>query len=195
MWWTMIGGMAMAADLAPVSEAGAGVTAVAVRDLAGAVRIVGDDTDEIRVTGSVGEGEARIVVQREGGVVTVSVKGHRPRNLELEVHVPRSMAALTVYGVTGPVSARGLSGAVAVVSGTGPVEVREAGSLRVQRLVGALTLDGVGGDVVVDELTGAVTAADVGGDLTLDGVVGPVKTSDLGGELIVRGGTPILDRL
>ncbi|MCB9689958.1 MAG: hypothetical protein H6738_24355 [Alphaproteobacteria bacterium] len=195
MWWTMIGGMAMAADLAPVSEASSGVTAVAVKDLAGAVRIVGEDTDEIRVTGSVEEGEAKIQLRREGGVVTVTVKGHRPKNLELEVHVPRSMEAVTVYAVTGPVSARGVSGALAVVSNTGPVEVRDAGSLRVQRVLGPLTLDGVGGDVVVDGLTGAVSAADVGGDLTLDGVVGPVKTGDVGGELIVRGGTPILDRL
>ncbi|MCA9489581.1 MAG: hypothetical protein KC621_06645 [Myxococcales bacterium] len=194
MWWTMIGGMAMAADLEPVSEAGAGVAAVAVKDLAGAVRIVGEDTDEIRVTGSVGEGDARIVVRRDGDVVTVTVKAHKPRDLELEVHVPRAMGALTVFGVTGPVDVHGLSGALAVVGNTGPIAVREAGSLRVQRATGPLTVDGVSGDVVVDELTGPVTAADVGGDLTLDGVVGPVKTGDLGGELIVRGGTPILDR-
>jgi DUF4097 and DUF4098 domain-containing protein YvlB len=124
---------------------------------------------------------------RKQGVIEATVKGARDADLALKLTVPSSMQTLSVQDQTGPVMAHDLALKLAVVSGTGPVEVRSVDNVRVAYVTGPLTAENVKGDVTVDAVTGTVHARAVGGNVMVDHVTGPVTVEDVSGSLAVAG--------
>jgi hypothetical protein len=176
MWSAILVSMSMA-NAGQIHASLDGAAGLVIRGVEGDVEVVAGSGDALSVSG---DGAPRLV--RKGDVWVVTVKEG-----SLEVSVPASLAALTVHGQLGRLVVRDLPTRLAVVSGTGPVEIVGASSVRVANTVGDLSVDDVKDDLIVDQLTGTIDARGVGGDVIVDGVSGAVRVDDVVGNLAVTG--------
>jgi hypothetical protein len=167
----------------------AGASGFVIKGVEGAVELVGTDDGAIRASGTACTADVQIKLTRKDGIAYLSVKGARDADLQLQIAVPRAVAAVTAQQQTGPISIADLPTRFAVVSGTGPVAVKGAQSVRLAYTTGAVQVDGIHGDLIVDHLEGGVDARGVGGDVSLADVTGPVHVDDVGGDLAVQGQT------
>lgn len=179
LWFTMLSVGASAADGSTEVPLN-GASGLVVRGVEGDVEVVAGVGDAVTVSG----GDARLV--RKGDVWVVTVKDGGPE-LALRVTVPASLAALTIHEQVGRLVIRDLPTRVAVVSGTGPVEVAGASSLRVSHNTGDVLVDRIADDLIVDQLTGTLDVNTIGGDVVVDGVNGIVTVDDVVGNLAVSG--------
>ncbi|HEX2206008.1 MAG TPA: DUF4097 family beta strand repeat-containing protein [Longimicrobium sp.] len=146
---------------------------VQVHNLAGSVRVVGWDRNEVHVTGTLGRGAERVEVQNEGGRLVVRVvnppsqRGNRRRvevqGTDLEVRVP-DRKRVDVHTVSAEVEVRRVEGEVEAHSVSGGVAV--TGSPR------AVRAQSRSGEVRVDARTGSVRASSVSGEVSVAGTVG-----------------------
>ena len=190
--WLVVAAEAFARDCAKnkldeVKLAMEGATAVEVRSLTGALRIVSDDGDLVRARGWACDAGTTIELARKDKVIVATVSGDVD-GLEVELCVPRSLPALTVEGHTGPVTVNEVPARIAVERGTGPVGIHEAGSTRIAHLTGPLEADEIDGDLVLEHVTGPVVAREVHGDVAADGITGHVTIDEVEGDLVVEGG-------
>lgn len=144
----------------PVSERGAMPAdgQVAIENIAGSVKVIGWDRDEISVTGTLGDDVERLDFSA-GARARVEVvykerhgrKGESARNLlgegggaDLTVQVPRG-CRLEVEVVAAGVDVSGLGGEIEVTSVSGDVDVRGAcRRLEVECVSGNVEIDGAG---------------------------------------------------
>src|SRR5688572_6326233 len=144
--------LSVEASASDVQETLDGATGLVIRGVAGDAEVVAGAGDQLSVTGT-GGADGR--PGRKGGVWVVTVKD-ADDGLALKLTVPSSLAALTVHEQVGRLVVRDLPTRLAVVSGTGPVEVAGAANLRVSHLVGDVIVDRVANDLLVDQLTGTL---------------------------------------
>lgn len=137
---------------------------VRIQNLAGEVRVVGWDRQEVRVTGTLGRGTERLDVQTSGNDVSVEVV--LPRDADdvgesnLEVRVP-SRKSVQVRGTSANLSVQGVTGSVDLNSTSGNVQV--AGSPASVRAMST------SGNVVVDATTTKVEANSTSGSVRVAG--------------------------
>jgi hypothetical protein len=173
-----------------IATRGTGV--VEVSNVAGSVRVVGWNRDEVQVTGTLGEGVERLDLADEGGRVVVRVvlprRSHEDGDSDIEVHVPAGKD-VDVHCVSADASVTGVSGRTSVQTVSGEVEVdgapREA---QVQSVSGDVSIQGVRGRVDVQTVSGDVRmngrgieaqVRTVSGDVRVDGQLDPAGTSQI----------------
>lgn len=107
---------------------------------------------------------------RDGGAWTLTSR----EPVDATLWLPAGLDVLTIHGHDGALSVR-VPAVVAVVSGSGPVEVGGANSLRVAYHVGDVRADELRGALTVDHVDGALRATQVTGEARVDGVTGAVE--------------------
>lgn len=143
---------------------------VSIENIAGSVKVVGWDRDEISVTGTLGDDVERLDFSA-GARATVEVvykerhhrKGESARNLhgegggaDLTVQVPRG-CQLEVEVVAAGVDVSGLGGEIEVTSVSGDVDVRGAcRRLAVECVSGSVEVDGAGRETEVGTVSGSL---------------------------------------
>lgn len=175
---------------------------VEIVNTAGSVVVTGWDRDEIRVTGTLGQGTERLAVDDSGDrtvlrvVIPRNARNVRGSDLEVRIPVGKNLTVRTVSadvgvdGVAGTVSTRTTSGdveiagrprSVSVASTSGDVDVRTGGSARVEA-------SSTSGDVTVDgEVREAVSVETVSGDVEVAATVPEVRAKTVSGDLLLRG--------
>lgn len=167
----------------------------------GTIRVTGWNRSEVQVTGTVAGPRDRVVVDRSGGTVEVSLRGDRGRAAPgtLEIRVPAGSSvevaggsgALTVSGVSGDVEASSHGGSVEVSGSPRSVEISAAG--------GAVTVNGRTNTLEISSMGGAVNVgaavrrrveiSTLGGTVELTGTVGDVEVSSMGGGVRIADAT------
>lgn len=175
---------------------------VEIHNLAGSVRVVGWDRNEIRVTGTLGQGAERLDVTPSGETTEIRVviprNSRNVRGSDLEIRLPAGKeltvntvsAEIEVDGVTGPVSAQSTSGDVEVAgsparvraaSTSGDVEVRLAATARVQAR-------STSGDVRVSgTVRESVDVESTSGDVEVTASTPEVRAKSVSGDVALRG--------
>jgi DUF4097 and DUF4098 domain-containing protein YvlB len=156
---------------------------VEIRNVAGSVKVMGWDREEVAVTGTLGKGTERLEFSGSGNRTLVKVvlppSSHHVDGSDLEIKVPAG-STLDVETVSADITAEKVSG-----------------SLRLQSVSGGVTVGGepkefnvktVSGDVTVTATGAPGRAKSVSGAVTLQGVVGTVEASSVSGEVTVTGG-------
>jgi DUF4097 and DUF4098 domain-containing protein YvlB len=159
---------------------------VQVRNVAGSVRIVGWDRNEVQVQGTLGQGTERLDFENRSGVIVVEVilperreqrRENRIEGSDLEIRVPAGSvmdvrtvsAGIRVEGVRGELELESVSGEVQTVGD--PEEVRAST---------------ISGDIDVASSRGPVSANTVSGEVTVGQAVGEFRVKTISGNATVR---------
>lgn len=161
-----------------------GVRLVRIRAVSGSLAVEGrSGLSEVRARGTACASEPdtlaeiRLTATREGD--TVLVEASMPaegswtggaRRLEFTVDLPAG---------TG----------VEVEDGSGPVEIREVGPLRVKDGSGSILVEGVAGDARIDDGSGSIDVRRVSGTVTVGDGSGAISLVDVGGVEIEEDGS------
>jgi DUF4097 and DUF4098 domain-containing protein YvlB len=155
--------------------------------IAGNVEVIGWDRDEVEVTGTVGPDVKEVVVESDGGDVSIEVeivdddeKRSKDIDADLTIHVPRE-SSLEVESVSANISVDETSGTIELESVSGKIEVR--GSVReadVASVSGQISLASNGaleeGDFETVSGNIEVRASfDSGGDFSFESVSGNIS--------------------
>jgi len=174
-----------------VATSGTGV--VEINNVAGSVRVVGWNRNEVHVTGTVEEGVERVEVREEGGRVVVRVvlprrSYHSDGDAELEVHVPAGKD-VDVHTVSADATVEELDGRADVQTVSGEVRVsghpREAqlqtvsGDVEIVGVRGRVEVQTVSGDVHMDGRGIQAQVRTVSGDVRIDGELDPGGTNQV----------------
>jgi DUF4097 and DUF4098 domain-containing protein YvlB len=163
-------------------EAKEGVT-VLVENVAGIVQITGWDRPEVKVTGELGDGADRVVVNAEYGRVLVRVlmpRSSTTADTELIVNAPAD-SRLEVETVSADVEISGMNGSQRVSTVSGDVTTFTAGDdLEVKSATGDIKVTG-------DGTTSEVTITSVSGDVSIQGVTGEVSAKSVSGDVVLEG--------
>ena len=175
-------------------------TTILVENVAGIVRITGWDNPEVKVTGELGDGADRVVVNAEYGRVLVRVlmpRSSTTADTELIVSAPAG-SRLEVETVSADVEIDGMKGSQRINTVSGDVVTFSAGDdLEVKSASGDIIVKGngttsdatvtsVSGDVLIQGVTGEVNAKSVSGDVLLEGTaISQVRLSSTTGDLRV----------
>lgn len=195
---------ALAADCGAQRPVDSGIAApargtVEVHNVAGSVRVVPWNRNEVRVTGELGRGTERVDLSSSGQRTVVRVvlprNGRNVRGSDIEVRVP-ARSALAVHAVSSDVEVEGLTGRVEANSVSG--DVRIAGSpeeVQAESRSGEVTLEvradrviakSVSGDVNVEgEVRRALTAETVSGNVTVEAATPEARVTSVSGEVTV----------
>ncbi len=193
---------------------------VEIHNLAGSVRVIGWDRNEIRVSGTLGRGAERLEVTPRGATTDIRVilprNARNVRGSELEIRIPvekdvvvRTVSAdVEVAGVAGEVSAQttsgdlevaGRPGRVRAVSTSGDVGVEVSATSRVEArsTSGEVRIRGaVRESVDVESTSGDVDVASATPEVRAKSVSGGVTLRGVGGRVsasTVSGDTEVLD--
>jgi len=166
----------------PAAAAGA----VQVRNVAGSVRIVGWDRNEVQVQGTLGQGTERLDFEERSGAIVVEVvlpeRRERQREVriegsDLEIRVPAG-AALDVNTVSAGIRVEGVRGALDLESISGEIQtVGEPEEVRASSM---------SGDIDIASSRGPVNANTVSGEVTIGQAVGAFRISTISGNATVR---------
>ncbi len=151
---------------------------VEISNVAGSVRVIGWDRDQVQVDATLGQGVEELVVERSGDTVEIEVRPARrsrwAASARLEVRVPRGSelevdtvsAGVEVAEVAGRVKAESVSGSVEVAGGPAAVDVET-----------------VSGSIEADVQTGRVAVETVSGSVKLSGTIGEVEIETVSGRI------------
>jgi DUF4097 and DUF4098 domain-containing protein YvlB len=158
---------------------------VRVSNVAGDIKVVAWNRNEVKVTGTLGEDVERF--EFTGGDAAVEIRVILPRrgchncdgSAELVINVP-TKARLEVDTVSADITAQGTDGVQRLNSVSGDVEVRSKS--------GDLTLKSVSGDVTVEgsAARARVEAKTVSGSVVVRGVEGEIRGGSVSGGVEVR---------
>jgi hypothetical protein len=199
-------GLAVAASSAPAQQRidrtvpTAATGEVQVVNTAGNVRVRGWDRDEIRITGTLGEGAERLEVTPGRGRTLIRVvlprNARHVRGSDLEILLPTqkdvqvrtTSADIGVAEVRGAVNAHSVSGQVEVSGSPRKVAARStSGDVQVRGTVReSVNAESVSGSVEITAATPEVRAKSVSGSVALAGVSGRMSASTVSGDTHVR---------
>lgn len=179
---------------------------VEVGNVKGSIEVRTWDRDEVRITGSLGDGVERLEITAAGG--KVAVKPRYPRNSSdaeptvLVLEIPRR-ASLDVDSVAASVDVQGVagesleidsvSGGVVAVGAPRRADVESvSGDLRLNLNARDVDVESVSGNVVLrGRITGEVSMETVSGDIDLDTRgerLARLEVGTVSGDASVRGG-------
>jgi len=179
---------------------------VRVDNVAGTIRIVGWDKNQVQVTGSLGELVQRLeITSDESGIEIKVVLPHHSSSedcdecADLQIQVPKG-SHLEVSTVSADVEANGISGAARLGTVSGGISLNSSASrIDVKTVSGDVTVVGsakgaqitatsVSGTVRVSDVDGSVDAENVSGDTKLASRhVSTLKMSATSGNLVFEG--------
>jgi len=154
---------------------------VEIHNVAGSVRVVGWNRNEVHVTGELGRGTDRLDLADEGGRLVVRVvlprRGRDSRGSDIEVRVP-ARKTVNVHTVSADIDVREVAGTVEARAVSGQVAVRG----RPREVI----VQSRSGGVVFDGQTEHVNAQSVSGDVRVGGTVREmVEASAVSGNVAV----------
>lgn len=175
---------------------------VEIHNLAGSVRVVGWNRNEIRIAGTLGRGAERLEVTPNGSTTGIRVilprQGRNVQGSDLEVRVPAgkevvvrtTSAEIEVSDVAGSVSAHTTSGEVRVTgrpsgvtavstSGDVEVEVSSSGQVRARSTSGDVRVEGT--------VRGSVDVESTSGDVDVSASTPEVRAQSVSGDVSLRG--------
>lgn len=174
---------------------------VSITTVGGEVRVVGWERDEVLVTGTIGDGADRLLLEQEGGravVRVVSSRGiRRSVDSDLEIRVPQGRS-VEVRTVRADVEVSGVRGDVDVSAGSGDVHVRgdpqwvrvvsRSGNVDVVVRSDRIAAESVSGNVTVGGTARReAEARAVSGDVTLTASAPRAVAESVSGNARVRG--------
>ncbi len=168
----------------PVSAAGE----IVVSNISGSVEIRGWDRNEVKITGTLGEGTERLEVEDDGDCVRIVVRvPRRSRNVEethLSIAVPQR-SSVEVETVSAEIAVEAVKGSLELMTVSGNLTVGgRPAELAASSVSGRIKIDFAPGDCEIEAVSGSVEIFD--GE-------GTVEVASVAGDLVVHGGT--LDRL
>lgn len=155
---------------------------VSIENSSGTIRVIGWDKAEVAVTGMLGANAEGLDISGTPRRTSISVDARNPHGVrsDLEVHVPAGSrveidgfaATVDVSGVSGPVQAETVNGAI-MISGSSK----------------EITASSVNGGVSISGSPQRVKAESVNGPVTVKGASGELDASTVNGPLVVTGAT------
>lgn len=153
---------------------------VYISNVAGMVRVVGWDRNEVRVKGRYDENVREIEIDVDEGEIEIEVI--LPRNLnwgggdaDLTIHVPEG-SSLEVETVSAPIEVEGVQGEMELESVSGHVEVDGAqSSVEASSTSGSVRLLGDMKDVMVETVSGGIEIIGVSGEISAVTVSGGIE--------------------
>jgi len=164
---------------------------VEVENLKGRVQVRGWDREEARITGSLGDGVEKLVVEGEGDRLVVRVQypkrggwfgwgGNEGGPTTLELMLPKRLASLEVETVSADQDLDGIEAGTLEASTV-------SGDLRIVAAAGEARTESVSGDQELELAAKAVPTESVSGDVRLSGdVSGRVHAEAVSGDIDVR---------
>lgn len=155
---------------------------VEIENLAGSIRVIGWNREEVAVSGTLGPGAEGISVKGGRHRTRIEVETERdPHSVrsDLEIHVPAGSrvdvesfsAGITVSEVTGALRAESVNGNISI-SGAKEVDAQTvAGSVEVSGSAARVHAESVNGPVTVRGASGDLEASTVNGRLDVSGTV------------------------
>lgn len=179
--------------------------AVRIVNVSGSIAVVGDSTNEVRVTGMVGKTVERVDVINESGTIVVRVvlpKGvnyYSDGDAILTIHVPGG-SRLETSTVSADQRVQGISGAVELSAVSGDLNATLASpDVQIKTVSGDLNLTGhgkpakwqittVSGDVILARGAGSMELSTVSGDaqMTMDALT-TLRARTTSGDMQLRG--------
>lgn len=162
---------------------------IKIRNLAGSVRVVGSDKNEVRVEGTIGENVEELVFDASRSSVKIRVKIPSGRNRKVK-------SDLTIY------VPKGSSVAVATTSAKIEIEGIEGESIDLESVSGSISVNNCSGELKAQSTSGRLTVAGnfvetdletVNGSIRASGKLGHVEASSISGAITINAGT--LDEL
>ncbi len=178
---------------------------VDISNVAGTVNVSGWDRNEVRVSGTLGEGVERLDFTSEGKRTQIKVVLKKSTHwgdtggAELSIRVPAGSrldintvsAEITVKGVSGSQRLQSVSGEISTDVATEEAEVKTVSGdiiLRGESAPSVLTLTTVSGNAQASRVAGEVTATTVSGDLNLSlDAITRARLRTTSGNLSLRG--------
>jgi DUF4097 and DUF4098 domain-containing protein YvlB len=175
---------------------------VEISNLAGSVRVVAWDRDQIQIQGRLGQGAERLDVSGDRNRTVIRVvlpqNARNVRGTELVVRVPApkevrvqtTSADVTVENITGEVQGQSTSGDVTVTGSPASVMARStSGDVRVTiGTSGSVRAASTSGDVTVrGTVRESVNVESVSGDVDVSGTTPEVRAKTVSGGLTLRG--------
>jgi len=154
---------------------------VEVSNVSGEIEVKGWDREQVKLTGTLGDGSERLVFEREGRRTLIKVEmpqhSHNVDPSDLYVMVPAG-SRVTVTGVSSDITVEGVEGA-----------------LRIQTVSGQITAEVFEEDVEAKTVSGdfEIRGHDQPALLTLTTVSGDGEVRNIRGELVVQSVTGSLD--
>ncbi|HUH13673.1 MAG TPA: DUF4097 family beta strand repeat-containing protein [Longimicrobiales bacterium] len=161
---------------------------VQIENLAGSVRVIGWNRDQVQVTGSLAERAERLDFTTSGSMTRVEVVFPRQRNMnlrgneadsDLEIRVP-ARSRVVVETVSADITASELAGRLDFQSVSGDIDVRARSgqTVRVESVSGTVAVAGAIEDLRASSVSGQVRVSGVRGSATAETVSGEVVVTD-----------------
>ncbi|HEY1773629.1 MAG TPA: DUF4097 family beta strand repeat-containing protein [Gammaproteobacteria bacterium] len=159
---------------------------VRIDNLAGSVKVVAWDKDQVQVSGEIGKLVQKVDIQ--GDANSVDIKVVLPHDVhdegcgacaDLQIQVPKG-ARLEVSTVSADVEAAGLTGQVQIGTVSGGVSLNsQASHIDLRTVSGEITVigSGKGAQVGANSVSGTVRLSDVDGSVDAENVSGEIKLS------------------
>lgn len=182
---------------------------VKINNLAGSVKVIGWDRNEVSVEGTLGEGTKRLEFESTRNEITIRVvlpdererRAQGIRNIEgseLEIRVPAGSrleietlsADITTSGVTGDLRFNSLSGNVEVDGTASDVFVKTlSGDITINARQGRIHAGTMSGTILIEEAVGAINVSSLSGDINVTGrAIEDADISSTSGDIRYRGG-------
>lgn len=153
---------------------------VHISNVAGMIRVIGWDREEVRVKGRYDEKVREIEIDTGDGEIDIEVI--LPRNLnwgggdaDLTIHVPKG-SSLEVETVSAPIEVEGVEGDMELECVSGSIEVDGArGSVEASNTSGSVRLTGDMRDVMVETVSGGIEIIGVSGEISAVTVSGAIE--------------------
>lgn len=157
---------------------------IAVINCAGVIDVEAWDRNSVSLTGRLGDGVEKLVVDGDEGKLRIEVKlprfAHNVEDTQLRLRVPAG-ASLDLDGVSADIAVRGMRGALKVKSVSGDLRLLvDSPSVQAQTISGDLHLEAPSRDTQVKSVSGDLSVRGVRGELVAETVSGNVRID--GGE-------------
>ncbi len=182
---------------------------VKINNLAGSVKVIAWNRNEVSVEGTLGEGTKRLEFESTRNEVTIKVvlpdederRARGIRNIEgseLEIRVPAGSrleietlsADITSSGVTGDLRFNSLSGNIEVGGTASDVYVKTlSGDITISDRQGGINAGTMSGTIQIEEAVGVIKASSLSGDISVTGrAIEDADISSTSGDIRYRGG-------
>ena len=172
---------------------------VSVKNTAGVIQVQTWDKKMLSLTGRLGEGVEKLIIEGDAARLRIEVKlprnAHNVEDTELLLRVPAGVsldldsvsADVDVQGTRGPVKVNSVSGKVRLIVGSPAVQAQSvSGDMRVEAPAQDTQLKSVSGDLFARGLQGEVVAETVSGSLHIEGAgFSRLKLKSVSGDLNV----------
>jgi hypothetical protein len=158
---------------------------VRISNIAGSIKVIGWDRDEISLTGTLASNIERVDFSSEGGLATVDVvirtNSWSAKSTEIELRLPAG-SSLDVDSVSAGIETSGVTGKMRLSTVSGNIKAYDGPSAYIiESTSGTVELRAKGGGGRIRTISGNISVKDPGGDLRAESVSGNIAVK--GGRL------------